>query len=324
METIFSTRQVHPRDRFDSWHSVACKSLVDHDSRPKSRLAFEAEIETGSLGSIDLVLFQNTPMQVLHTALQVARLRSDDVFICRQIRGAVLIEQDERSARLEPGDVTLLDPLLPYKANFGRDSKSLIIKARRRDLEARLGKIRGATVRLIKPVGVEHTLTSSVAAMLPSLTGKSDFSLMGEVVANHALDLVAISLARTIQAAVKVRVSDCKALVLSTVRAVVEARLGDSRLDTRSVAAAAGVSVRYVNALLAEQDTSIMRLIQARRLARCRCGFEDPTQAHRMVSEIALGWGFTDMTHFGRRFKKAYGMSPSEYRMLAGKRTREK
>jgi AraC-like DNA-binding protein len=32
------------------------------------------------------------------------------------------------------------------------------------------------------------------------------------------------------------------------------------------------------------------------------------------VSEIAYGWGFSDMTHFGRRFKAAYGLLPSEYR----------
>lgn len=314
MKTIFSTRHVHPRDRFDCWHSVACKNLVDHTSRPKSRSGFEAEIEAGSIGSIGLVLFQNSPMQVLHTALQVARLESDDVFICRQTRGAVLIEQDGRTARLEAGDVTLVDPTMPYQATFGTDSKTLVLKAGRRDLEARLGRARDATARLIRPVG-EHTLTSSVSAMLPSLAANTDFSVMSDVVANHALDLVAISLAKTMQSLVaKVRVSECKALVLSTVRAAIEARLANPDLDAASIACAAGVSVRYANAVLAEQDTSIMRLIQARRLARCRSALEDPIQAHRMISEIAYGWGFSDMTHFGRRFKKAYGMSPSEFR----------
>jgi AraC family transcriptional activator of tynA and feaB len=305
---------VHPRDRFDCWHSVACKNLVDHTSRPKSRSGFEAEIEAGSIGSIGLVLFQNSPMQVLHTALQVARLESDDVFICRQTRGAVLIEQDGRTARVEAGDVTLVDPTMPYQATFGTDSKTLVLKAGRRDLEARLGRARDATARLIRPVG-EHTLTSSVSAMLPSLAANTDFSVMSDVVANHALDLVAISLAKTMQSLVaKVRVSECKALVLSTVRAAIEARLANPDLDAASIACAAGVSVRYANAVLAEQDTSIMRLIQARRLARCRSALEDPIQAHRMISEIAYGWGFSDMTHFGRRFKKAYGMSPSEFR----------
>ena len=108
-----------------------------------------------------------------------------------------------------------------------------------------------------------------------------------------------------------------KALVLLNIRAVIEARLTDPALDAQTVADAAGISERYANAALADDEMSIMRLIQARRLARCRYALEDPNQAQRTVSEIAYGWGFSDMTHFGRRFKKAYGILPSDYQMLA-------
>jgi AraC-like DNA-binding protein len=89
---------------------------------------------------------------------------------------------------------------------------------------------------------------------------------------------------------------------------------GSLALDSEIVAAAAGVSVRYANAVLAQEGTSIARLIQERRLARCRRAMEDPSQNHRTISEIAYGWGFSDMTHFGRRFKTAFGLSPRDYR----------
>lgn len=88
-------------------------------------------------------------------------------------------------------------------------------------------------------------------------------------------------------------------------------------VDAQAVANAIGVSVRYANEVLAEHGTSITKLIQARRLARCRYALEDPNQAHRTVSEIAYGWGFADLTHFGRRFKHAYGILPSEAQRLA-------
>jgi AraC family transcriptional regulator, positive regulator of tynA and feaB len=68
--------------------------------------------------------------------------------------------------------------------------------------------------------------------------------------------------------------------------------------------------------VLAQEGTSIRRLILERRLARCRTALEDPMQAHRSISEIAYGWGFSDMTHFGRKFRETYGMLPSEYRRL--------
>jgi AraC family transcriptional activator of tynA and feaB len=77
------------------------------------------------------------------------------------------------------------------------------------------------------------------------------------------------------------------------------------------------VSVRYANTVFAEEGTSIMRLVWARRLERCRYALEDPSQAHRTVSEIAYGWGFSDRTHFGRSFRAAFGSLPREYRRLA-------
>jgi AraC-like DNA-binding protein len=89
--------------------------------------------------------------------------------------------------------------------------------------------------------------------------------------------------------------------------------LSDPNLDVKTIADAAGVSVRYANALLALEDTSLRRLIQTRRLKRCQKALEDPLQSRRTVSEIAYSWGFSDMTHFGRVFKKAHGVLPSEY-----------
>jgi AraC family transcriptional regulator, positive regulator of tynA and feaB len=315
MKTVFSTNNVHVRDRFDFWHGVACKNLVDHSSLPKCRLTFTAQIETGKFGNLELVLFQNSPMQVSHTARHVAHVKSDHLFVCRQIAGRVLLEQDTREISLDAGDMALLDPLLPYEGRFSADSETLVLKVPRRELEARVGKTRDIVLRSIKPVRTEDRLTSSLSAMLPSLAGKMNY-ISEEMVGNHALDLLAVSLARTMEAD-RPRVSSAKALVLSNIRSVIEARLTDPSLGAQAVADAVGVSVRYANAVLADHDTSIMRLIQERRLARCRYALEDRNQAHRSVSEIAYGWGFSDMTHFGRRFKKAYGILPSEYHTIA-------
>ena len=91
-------------------------------------------------------------------------------------------------------------------------------------------------------------------------------------------------------------------------------------MDPASAAAGAGISVRYANALLAEEGTSLLRLIQTRRLDQCARSLADPMQRNRTVSEIAFAWGFSDLTHFGRAFKKRFGLPPREYRRhrLAG------
>ena len=316
MRSVFSTKGAHPRDRFDLWHSIACAKIVSHTSRPDCRSAdFQAEIETGSIGNLGLVLFENSAMHVIHSQAHIARVRSDDLFVCRQMSGATSIEQDTRQVHLQGGDLTLLDPLLPYEARFSSGSKTLVLKVSRRELTARVGNTREILARPIQPLSRGNGLTSSMAAMLPSLAGNISVATE-EIVGNHALDLLAVSFAETLQGA-RPRVSSVRALLISNIRSVVESRLTDPDLDAQKVADAVSISVRYANEVLGEHLTSITRLIQARRLARCRQALEDPSQAHRTVSEIAYGWGFTDMTHFGRRFKKAYGILPSEYQAEA-------
>jgi AraC-like DNA-binding protein len=133
-----------------------------------------------------------------------------------------------------------------------------------------------------------------------------------QIVQSQLLDLLAMSIATLIGQPPKG--STTTSLVSMRLHAAVETRLDDSALAPKTVAAIAGVSVRYANAVLSQQHLSLSRLILARRLERCRVAFEDPSQANRTVSEIGYSWGFTDMTHFGRAFRSRFGLLPSEYR----------
>lgn len=314
MEKLFSTTDVHPRDRFDYWHNVACSNLVPHLSKPACRQTFQAEMQSGALAEIGLVLFENSPMDISHTRQQCAHLAADELFVCRQVAGLLGLEQAGREVVLEPGDMTLLDPRMPYVGKFSAGSELLVLKVPRRALEARVGRMTEMVIRPMKPTAAENYLASSFLAMLPPQTGRMG-PAAETIIKDQILDLVAVSLAKTL-AEHRPKVSSTRSLALLNVRAAIDARLSDPALDPEAVAGAAGVSVRYANALLAQEGTSIGRLIQAKRLARCRRALEDPLQQHRSVGEIALGWGFSDLTHFGRRFKAAYGQPPGEYRRL--------
>lgn len=312
MELLFSTQSVHPRHRFDYWHNVACATIVDHDSSPECGPRFEAQIEAGTLGDLGLVRFTNSAMTISHTARHASHATSDDLFLCRQIGGALVLEQEAREVHLEAGDMTLLDPALPYAGKFSSGSNLLVVKLPRRALAARVGRSREMLARVMKPENAESSLASSFLSMLPPHLGKMS-STAEKIAMDQALDLIALSLAGAMQSC-RPRGASARSAVSIAVRAVVESRLNDPNLSPTTVAAAAGVSLRYANAVLAEENLSVARLIQERRLARCRRAFDDPLQTHRSVSEIAYAWGFSDMTHFGRRFRKAYGLSPREYR----------
>jgi AraC family transcriptional regulator, positive regulator of tynA and feaB len=311
VRTLFSTAGVHPRDRFDYWHEAACKYILDHDATPERRQDFHAELQCSTHADVGLLLFENSPMTVRHTARQ-ASVSADDYLVCRQVSGLLTIRQDGRDVVLEPDHMTLIDPLRPYSGKFFVGSRLLVLRIPRRPLEARIGKTLEMTACSIKPSEPESKLASAFLGMLPAHCAEVS-STADKIIENQVLDLVAVSLAKTIERR-SLRLSSSRSLVLMKVRAAIEARLTDPALDVATVAAIAGVSRRYANTVLADQGTSVMHFIQARRIERCRRALEDPLQSHRTVSEIAYGWGFSDMTHFGRKFRATYGVTPREYR----------
>lgn len=314
MDRLFSTVGLPARERFNYWHDVACKTIIEHDSRPDPPQAFYAAIDHGVVGNLRLLLFENAPMTVSRTARHIARARTDDLFVCRQTAGALQLEQSGRQLILQAGDITLLDPMLPYQAKFLSGSKLLVLKVSRCELEARVGNGRDLVALSIKPIGAEAKVISEVLGMLPTYAELASSGVQ-EITGNYAIDLIAISLALSFDTS-SPRLSPAKALVSSLVRAAVEARLTQPDLDTDQIAAAIGVTARYANTVLGQQGTSISRLIQERRLERCRAALEDLFQEKRNVSDIAYAWGFSDMTHFGRAFKKRFGISPREYRRV--------
>jgi AraC-like DNA-binding protein len=315
VQTIFSTADVHQRDAFDYWHEILCKKVIQHDCTPENRRAFRARVQSASLADIDLVQYESTPMQNDVAVRHIAHANADELLVRRQTAGMFVCEQDGREAVLEAGDIILFDPRRPMRGKYLNGARQLVLKFPRRQLEARVGDVRQAVARPIKPLEAEHGLASAYLGMLPTYADGLN-AAAADIVRDQTLDLIAVSLVKAMDGG-RPRLSSTRSLVLVNVRVAIETRLCDPALDSRAVAAAAGVSVRYANAVLAEDGTSITRLIRARRLEHCRRALEDPSQAHRTVSEIAYGWGFSDLTHFGRSFKAAFGSLPSEYRRLA-------
>jgi AraC family transcriptional regulator, positive regulator of tynA and feaB len=312
MKALFTTANVRPHDRFDSWHAAARQHVIDHDSHPDCRLSFEAKLFAAPLDELSFLWFECSPITAFHTSRHIAHAVDDELFLCRQLSGVMMLEQSGRESILKAGDMALLDPRLPYGARLSSGPSLLVSKVPRRRLEARVGRTTNMIARVMRYGDGENGLVSDFLALLPTHAERLG-TTAAATAADHALDLLALALAKA-NGAEGCRVSSARFVVLTRLRSVIESRLTDPSLDPAAAAAAAGVSVRYANAVLADENTSIARLIQTRRLERCRRALSDCTQSHRSISEIAYHWGFSDMTHFGRRFKASYGLLPRDYR----------
>jgi AraC family transcriptional regulator, positive regulator of tynA and feaB len=311
VKKIFTTETVHPRDRFDYWYDVACKFTVDHESSPACRTDFEAELAATSLADLSLIAYRNSPMDVRRTARQAMQV-ADEILIYRQTAGRFAIEQNGREALLVPGDLTIIDPRVAYSCRYLTESRALVVKVARRELESRLGRIQSFSAMAIQSTNASVELASAFLSMLP-VHAEGLKPSVAELIRDQVLDLVCGSFAEAVDDQ-RFRGSASRSVVRARLHAVIDKYLTDPDLDPQTVAAAVGVSVRYANSVLADEGSSIMRCVLSTRLACCRKAFDDPAQGNRSISAIAYAWGFNDMTHFARSFKAAFGMSPREYR----------
>jgi AraC-like DNA-binding protein len=93
------------------------------------------------------------------------------------------------------------------------------------------------------------------------------------------------------------------------------ARLAEPGLSAKTVAAALGVSARTLSALFASKGQTMGEYVRGRRLEECRHTLmADPD---RMVSEVALSWGFSSVPSFYRAFHARFGFAPGQVRAAA-------
>lgn len=88
----------------------------------------------------------------------------------------------------------------------------------------------------------------------------------------------------------------------------------DPGLGPPEIAAAANISVRYLDKLFEAEHRSVSQYIKELRLERSRREVLDPRLADRSIAAVAFACGFGDLSGFNRAFKDAYGTSPRKVR----------
>jgi AraC-like DNA-binding protein len=96
--------------------------------------------------------------------------------------------------------------------------------------------------------------------------------------------------------------------------AYVEAHLNDPDLSAARIAAVHNVSLRSLYRLCKDNEVRLESWIFRRRLEGACKELVDPRSRHRTIEAISRSWGFTHPSHFNRRFREAYGVTPRVWR----------
>jgi AraC-like DNA-binding protein len=133
----------------------------------------------------------------------------------------------------------------------------------------------------------------------------------GMAIATHLLDLASIGLGARGDLALKARRGGLRAVSLKAVLMILQKRFAESDFSAQKLAAAAGLSERYVNELLYEAGANFTVRLNELRLRKAA---ELLANGEGRVSDIAFDCGFNDLSYFNRCFRRRFGLTPTAAR----------
>lgn len=298
--------------RLALWQDIVCDVFVGLDCKSDLGSAFHGTVTQASLGKAVCSDVCSDRQHVFRTPSRIARSDQDFVLVALGNRGNGGVVQDGRETVIHPGEFALYDTTRPYELKFNDSFTQTIFKVPREMLQRRLGATETLTAIAF---GGDAPLERLAYDFIIRLCQSADRLAPNNAAAlsEQAIDLLAMALSERL-GNTALPSSTHRSALLYRLKAHIRAHLADPDLSLADTAAALGISPRYVNDLLADEDTSFQRHVLAERLGQCRRDLVSPVLAHRHISEIAFAWGFNDLSHFGRVFREHFGMSPREFR----------
>lgn len=301
-----------PCERFDSFRALVDEVFcpMEIDSQRRVRDAFDGRVDAVDLGNVKLVRVSTNPLRVRRRPQDIARIASSPYLVKFQLKGESLWVQRGRQVHARPGDFVIASTAEPYSLTFLGDYEmpvmvvpDAIMRRLTPDPDQFLGRRMAAE-------DADCGLLSSFIAQVVARMNQLSAPMVHRIEAN-VLDLLGAVLSARARAGALTREQ-----LLGQVKVYIDAHLHDRGLGPTAIAAAFGISTRSVHMLFEAEPMTVGRYIRAQRIAACRRTLESEEPARASLTDVALQWGFYDLSHMTRCFRDEYGEPPRRYLLL--------
>ncbi len=294
---------------FEQWHHATCHNYSITDYRRTRQGPFRGHISARSFGALtvsQLASFASeNRIEVLRGGSEIRGDPRDYFMLLLVYCGDVGFAQNGRTTRLMDGDMVIYDQARPFTMEFGGDTRQIIVTIPRPLLVSRLPEVERFTARRIASASKLGALTATVVRQLVEFETSLDEDVANRVGAS-ALDILATTLEAEFS-------EDTEGegrhhARLARVKRYVIAHLDDPEMTIESIAAAQNLAPRTLHRLFSAEGTTPIRWLWQQRLSASYKALAEGRIRH--VTDAALSFGFTDLSHFSRVFKKTFGHAP--------------
>ncbi|MFJ3667230.1 AraC family transcriptional regulator [Streptomyces sp. NPDC090106] len=304
-----------PRDRVEAFRNAMNDTSVPNDvHHEEPDRGIRARFHAWRIGSLDLFDIECSGFEATRTAHHVRWHRDRPVVsVSLQTRGVHRAENGGERYTLGPDDIAVFHELSPRRYGWSGDGSSTAVTIDVEHLGVSVDTVVRASLRLrSSPV---HDLLLSHLRALRSDPEALAADPSASAVANATTELVRALLTSAAHDHRDPRTREALHDALTTrIIAYVRGHLTDPDLTPDRIAQAHSVSRRHLYHLLSQAGLGLEQwIIQERLEAACRL-LSSPHHTHLPIAALAMRCGFTSPSHFSRRFRATYGVTPREWR----------
>lgn len=313
-KTTITTRATRPRDRSRHWHQAIARAYFPLDLKFRNPDSFSGDLAIWQFGDVSISRLTSDGLRYLRLPHHFRTTRKEEFLVTVPAHAEVFFSQCGSEVRCAPGGFILERSHEPYEFSHEDPADLWVLKVDTRALAERVrGPDRFCSLQFDAANGAGGLFTDMLH-LLPARFGTLTEEARAAV-GRQLIDLLSLAI-KSDDRVLASGNSTVRNAHLMRIEAYIRANLGDFRLDPERIAAACGISTRYLHELFRDTDQTVGSWIRAQRLAACRAALADPANS-QTAAEIAYRWGFSDQTQFSRVFKAHYGLPPGEFREQA-------
>ncbi|MEY9880724.1 helix-turn-helix domain-containing protein [Bradyrhizobium sp. USDA 329] len=316
-QSAWNTAGVRPTEQFAYYREAICQAFMNLTPEPAAAAGFPASVEHVRLGDAAINRVSFPEHVVRRSAADIAASDRSCFYLNLKLQGRCRIQQGDREISLSPGQVGIFDSDRRFALLHDRGPQLRVAsfwvpaEALRERLPASFDV---AAARVSDDPFVGHLIVETARTLSGGALRMSEDE--GVRLFRALMELVAVSLSRRSRAGAAESECLADATTLALKRAI-HRRLREPGLAVADVAEVVGISERYVHKLLARSGSSFTDYVIDHRLDGAARDLRDPATADRAIGTIAFDWGFSDLSHFTRRFKQRFGCRPRDWRAKA-------
>lgn len=291
---------------FEHWHQITCQTYSFTECRRPLSVSFRGHVDEHAFGALSISNVSSFsaghPLEITRGPSEIRRDSRDDFMLYLVCHGVIGISQDGRSSRACIGDFFVYDQSRPFKLMLGDQAHGIVLKLPRGRTFSRLPAFRQLSARRVDGASQLGTLVRSIVCQLASFEDHPDIAAANRI-GTSVLDILATTLETQL-----VGDLDVDRRRLQHVKRYMLDNLENAALTIEDIAQQSELAPRTLYRLFSLENTTPIRWLWQQRLA---ASYEALAEGRiRKVTDAALNYGFADISHFSRSFKKTFGRSP--------------